>query len=73
MKEEGAEADLLDRIAADGAFGLSEQELEALMDARRFVGRAPEQVLRFLEEWVEPALARAEDGAEALAEPDVRV
>jgi adenylosuccinate lyase len=73
MKEEGADADLLDRIAADGAFDLSAQELEALMDARRFVGRAPEQVVHFLEEWVDPALVRAEDEVKALAEPDVRV
>ncbi len=56
MKEEGAEADLLERIAADDAFGMSAGELEALVDPRRFVGRAPEQVARFLDEWVAPVL-----------------
>jgi adenylosuccinate lyase len=49
--------DLLDRIAADEAFGMTRAELEATMDPHRFVGRAPEQVDEFLAEVVEPLLA----------------
>jgi adenylosuccinate lyase len=73
MKEEGADADLLERIAADETFGLSEAELEDLVDPHRFVGRAPEQVARILSESVEPVLARHTSEMETLEEPDVRV
>jgi adenylosuccinate lyase len=73
MKEEGADADLLDRIAADDAFGLTEADLDELVDPHRFVGRAPEQVARILSEHVEPILARHGSEIESLKEPDVRV
>lgn len=74
MKNEGAEADLLERIADDDAFGMTMADLREIADPSRFVGRAPEQVDRFLAEWVQPALERLETGAnERLGEPDVRV
>ena len=74
MKDEGAPADLLERIADDDAFGMSLERLREIADPARFVGRAPQQVDRFLAEWVQPALARLEAGAnERLGEPYVRV
>ena len=73
MKEEGAAADLLERIAADEAFGTTADELEALVDPLRFVGRAPEQVARILDEWVAPVLARHAAEAGRVEEADVRV
>jgi adenylosuccinate lyase len=74
MKNDGVPADLLERIAGDDTFGMDLEQLREIVDARRFVGRAPEQVDRFLAEWVVPALARLEAGAnERLGEPDVRV
>ncbi len=74
MKEEGSAPDLLERIAADEAFALSLEELHALVDPRRFVGRAPEQVDRFLAEWVDPILMRhPESDDRTLGEADVRV
>jgi len=74
MKDEGAPADLLERIAGDDAFEMDLEQLRELCDAERFIGRAPQQVDRFLAEWVQPALARLEAGAnERLGEPDVRV
>ena len=74
MKNEGAEADLLERIANDDAFGMTIADLREIAEPSRFVGRAPEQVDRFLAEWVQPALERLETGAnERLGEPDVRV
>jgi len=54
------ENDFLDRIAADGAFGLDRERLEALARPRRLVGRAPEQVERFLADRVDPVLSAAE-------------
>jgi adenylosuccinate lyase len=70
----GRSSDLLARIAGDDAFGLDEAGLLGLMDARRFVGRAPEQVDRFLAEAVDPVLERLGPGARArLGEARVHV
>jgi adenylosuccinate lyase len=61
VKMHGLENDLLDRIAADPAFGVTREELEEELRPERYVGRAPEQVDRFLEEWVAPVLERHRD------------
>jgi adenylosuccinate lyase len=71
LKDGASENDLLDRIAADSAFGIDRDELERAMDPKRFVGRAPEQVDEFLAEVVEPLLA--ERTADEPAQEDVRV
>jgi adenylosuccinate lyase len=73
IKEEAAEVDLLDRIASDSAFGLTAADLDALVDPRRFVGRAPEQVARFLDDHVAPMLARQAEQAVSLSDPEVHV
>jgi adenylosuccinate lyase len=74
MKEDGVASDLLERIAGDPSFDLTAAELKELMDPRRFAGRAPEQVDRFLENWVEPVLARHDDGTTMqVGAPEVRV
>ena len=56
VKERGEPNDLLKRIAADPLFGLSEEELEAALDPKLYIGRAPEQVTEFLERDVYPRL-----------------
>jgi adenylosuccinate lyase len=48
--KDGAPNDMLERLAADPAFGLPLTDLNAATDPRRFVGRAPEQVDEFLAE-----------------------
>jgi len=58
--EVGGENPLLDSIAADAAFGLDRAEIEARVDPQTFTGRSAEQVTEFLEEVVEPLLARHE-------------
>ena len=58
MKEGGGENDLVERISADDAFGLPRPELDEILDPARHIGRAPQQVDRFLTEVVEPALSR---------------
>jgi adenylosuccinate lyase len=73
MKEEGADADLLGRIAEDDAFGLSPEELEELIDPRRFVGRAPEQVAQMLDTHVAPVLDRYRNEALQLDDPELHV
>jgi adenylosuccinate lyase len=73
MKEEGADADLLDRIAADEAFGLTSKELDDLVDPIRFVGRAPQQVTHFLVASVRPVLERLRGEADHLNDPEIHV
>ncbi len=73
MKEGGAQADLLERIAGDEAFGLDENELQALVDPVRFVGRAPEQVATFLDTAVAPVLERLAEEAGQLQEAEIHV
>ena len=72
--KEGAESDLIQRIVGDDAFGIDEPTLRAILDPSEFVGRAPEQVDRFLAEWVDPLIDRLGLEAERLVgAPDVRV
>jgi adenylosuccinate lyase len=71
--KEGAPVDLLERIAGDRAFGLSQHDLAALSDPRRFVGRAPEQVASFLERHVAPVLAERREEAVRLADAELHV
>lgn len=61
VKEEGKPNDLIDRIAGDPMFGLSRGEIEAHLDPKRYIGRCPEQVERFLKQQVEPVLKRYAD------------
>ena len=56
VKEKGLDNNLLELIAGDPAFGLTMEELQAVMDPKRYVGRAPQQVDEFLEEVVRPIL-----------------
>jgi adenylosuccinate lyase len=53
-----AENDLLDRLRADPAFASVAEDLAEDLDPATHVGRAPEQVSRFLAEHVNPVLAR---------------
>lgn len=71
VKEEGGENDLLDRLAKDPDIGMTREEIDAVLDVRQFVGRAPEQVDEFVAEFVDPVLERHADAIGA--ESDVRV
>ena len=48
VKEEGADNDLLDRIAADPVFGLSREEIDGIVRAGGFTGMALEQAEDYL-------------------------
>lgn len=70
VKDLGRENDLIDRIAADPAFGLSRDEILTHMEPCRYIGRCPEQVTEFLHDCVQPILERYSD---ALAGEAVRL
>lgn len=48
VKSEGADNDLLDRIAADPVFGLSRSDIDRIIGESRFCGRAVEQTEEYL-------------------------
>jgi adenylosuccinate lyase len=52
VKEQGGQNDLLERLRRDEAFAAV--DLDAALDPRQFVGRAPEQVDEFIEQVVKP-------------------
>ncbi len=56
VKEEGKENNLLELIAADPAFNLSQEDLEKAMDPSRYTGCAKEQVEHFIASEVDPLL-----------------
>jgi adenylosuccinate lyase len=56
VKEDGADNDLVQRIREDALFARIHADLDALLDPRTFVGRAPEQVMAFLQSEVAVAL-----------------
>ncbi|MBQ9643038.1 MAG: adenylosuccinate lyase [Lachnospiraceae bacterium] len=63
VKEEGLDNNLLELIAQDPAFHVTLEELEESMDPMHYIGCAPHQVERFLDEVIAPIL---EDNAQKL-------
>ena len=56
--KEGEPCDLLDRLAADPAFGMTRAELDAVMEPSLYIGRCKEQAEQLLAEYA-PLLADA--------------
>jgi len=57
VKQEGMPNDMIARVEADPAFGLSREEIKAELSPEAFTGRAPEQVKEYLKEVIAPVLA----------------
>lgn len=61
IKSEGLDNDLIKRIINDSAFKLTEEEILNIIDPKKFIGRAPNQVVDFIEEQVKPLLKQYKD------------
>ena len=64
VKQEGKDNDLLERIIKNPTFnalGITEDKLKEILDLKKFIGRAPGQVVRFVEEEVKPMLNKYND------------
>ena len=61
VKLEGKSNDLLHRIAQDPIFGVTEQELEGILQPEKYIGCAAMQTEDFLRECVQPVLDRHAD------------
>ena len=59
VKEQGESNDLMDRLKSDPSF--ASVNLTEALDPLRFVGRAPEQVDRFIQDVIEPIRQRYPD------------
>ena len=64
VKEEGLPNDMVDRIAADPAFGLTKEEIVAGLVPENFVGRAPQQVEEFIANVLQPIFDANPDAVE---------
>lgn len=58
IKLSGEDNNLLELMLNDPRFMLTKEDLDRVLDVRKFVGRAPEQTAEFLEECVYPVLER---------------
>ena len=56
VKVYGKENDLIERIKADETFGLTESEVESLLEPSKFTGMAEYQCEKFVMETVKPLL-----------------
>ncbi len=56
VKEEGGKNDLIERIVADPAFGLTMEEVQKILKPENFTGRAANQVEELVADYVDPAL-----------------
>ena len=71
MKVEGKENNLIDLIKADEMFRPVWDKLDEILDASKFIGRAPSQTVEFIANEINPIL---EKHADLLGEKgDVRV
>ena len=71
IKLEGADNDLLDRIANDPVFNLSKEEISGIVDVNAFTGRAEKQVEEYLADVVDPLLERNADAIGKVGEVTV--
>ncbi|XP_004932563.3 adenylosuccinate lyase [Bombyx mori] len=61
VKQHGRDNDLIERVKKDGYFAPIISQLDKILDASTFIGRAPEQVDEFLDEEVDPIIAKYAD------------
>ena len=56
VKMYGMPNDLVKRIASDEAFGMTEEEINEILDPKNLIGRCPNQVKDYLKDYVYPVL-----------------
>jgi adenylosuccinate lyase len=58
VKMFGRKNDLLERILNDPQFGLTQADLDRILEVSQFIGRAPQQTSEFIENHIDPLIAR---------------
>ena len=64
--KQGESCDLLARLAATGAFSMTEEEMAAVLDPKLYIGRCADQVTEFLRQ-IEPLLSDASEAGEDIS------
>lgn len=64
VKLEGKENDLIKRIAADEAFGLTEEEINTLLLPEKYIGRSVHQTEEFIQDVAQPIIDKYFVGGE---------
>jgi adenylosuccinate lyase len=63
VKMEGLDNDLMERIKKDDRFRLTAEEVDKVLDPSKFIGRAPNQVVEFIRDEVNPILESFDESA----------
>ncbi len=71
VKVEGKDNNLLELIAADPVFNLTEDKLKEAMNPKLYVGRSSEQVVEFIDEYISPILEKF--SSDLGEKPDIKV
>lgn len=71
VKGEGLSNNLIDNIIKDERFKLSKEEILKIIDPIKFIGRASNQVIEFVEEYVNPILEENEEALSIKSEINV--
>ena len=71
VKGEGLDNDLIQRIINDNSFNLMKEEIINIIDPNKFVGRAPNQVVEFILEYVNPIIEKNKDAVDIHSEINV--
>ena len=71
VKERGGDNNLIDLIKNNDMFAAVKDRLDEILDAKKFIGRAPSQVVEFISNEIDPILAKNESVLGAKG--DVRV
>lgn len=58
VKEKGESNNLIELIKQDEAFKVIHDRIDSIMDAKNFIGRAPGQVVEFIQQYVDPILSK---------------
>lgn len=61
VKVYGGDNDLIDRICSDSEFNLTKEEVMSVMRPENYIGRAPQQTLEFVENFIKPILKENAD------------
>lgn len=71
VKGEGLNNDLIDRIISDESFNLNKEEIISIIDPSKFVGRAPSQVVEFINEYINPIIEANKEALQIKSEINV--
>ena len=61
VKVEGGENNLIELIKRDELFQCVWEQLDDILDAKKFIGRAPSQTVEFIENEIKPILIKYEE------------